>query len=125
MEYPPCNLVAQFLPKEMGTAPLRRGGVRGRSPDTPQTCKGANPYLYRKPLALGARIKLTKTRTDYRVVVEMSVQNPYPASCRATHPQGSTEGGSPSGEGAFGPLEESFQGDRVLRERGKSKSPFP
>ena len=55
-------------------------------------------YLYKKPLAPWARIKLTMTRADYRVVVEMSVQNPYPASCRATRPQGST-GGSPSGEG--------------------------
>ncbi len=43
--------------------------------------------------------------------------------CRwgATRQQGCT-GGSPSGEGAFGPLEESFQGVGVRRGRGKSKS---
>ena len=85
---------------------------------------GAYPYRYKKPLAPGARIKLSWMGTDYRVVIAMANLHPYPASCCATRPQGSS-GGSPSGEGAFGPLEESFQGDRVLRERGKSKSPFP
>ena len=85
---------------------------------------GATPYLYKNPLAPWARIKLCWTRTDYRDILEMTVQHHYPGSCRATRPQGSWWG-SPSGEGAFGPLEESFQGDRVLRERGKSKSPFP
>ena len=81
-------------------APRRYGAgfFGGYRPPFPQTCKGANPYLYKRPLAPGARIKLTKTRADCRVVIAMTVQHYYPASCRETRPQVCT-GGSPSGEG--------------------------
>ena len=73
-------------------APRRYGAgfFGGYRPPFPQTCKGANPYLYKKPLAPWARIKLTMMRAGYRVVVAMTVQNPYPTSYCATHPQGST-----------------------------------
>ena len=37
---------------------------------------GAYPYRYKKPLAPWARIKLARTRTDYRVVIEMTVPHP-------------------------------------------------
>ena len=60
---------------------------------------GATPYLYKNPLAPWARIKLCWTRTDYRVITEMSMPHHYPASWGATRPQVCT-GGSPSGEGA-------------------------
>ena len=73
MEYPPCNLVAQFLPKEMGTAPLRRGVFRGLPPPIPPEISEGASYLYKKPLAPWARIKLTMTRADYREVIAMSV----------------------------------------------------
>ena len=59
---------------------------------------GATPYLYKKPLAPWARIKLTMTRADCRVVIAMANLHPCPCSCRETRPQGST-GGSPPGEG--------------------------
>ncbi len=85
---------------------------------------GATPYLYKNPLAPWARIKLTMMRTDYRVVIAMANLHHYPASCREPRPQGST-GGSPSGEGASGPLEESFQGEGVSKGEREIEIPLP
>ena len=74
--YPPVQPCCLVAPQRHGTAPPRRRVSWGRSPPFPQICKGANPYLYKKPLAPGARIKLAMTRTDYRVVIAMSVPHP-------------------------------------------------
>ena len=59
-------------------APHRRGaGFSGATaPRSPESFVGAKTYLYRKALALWERIKLTKTRADYRVVIAMTVHHP-------------------------------------------------
>ena len=106
--------------------PRRHGaGLTGATaPHSPRDFRGSVIYLYKKPLAPGARIKLCWTRADCRVVIAMSVPHHYPCSCRATRPQGRW-GGSPSGEGALGPLEESFQGVGVSKGEREIEIPLP
>ena len=79
---------------------------------------GAYPYRYKKPLAPGARIKLTKTRADYRVVSAMANLHHYPASCCATRPQ-VRWGVAPLARGPAAPLksrfkERGFEGEREI-----------
>ena len=66
--YPPSRLEGGLHPKE-------REISGATAPHPPQISVGAF-YLYKKPLAPGARIKLSWARAGFRVVIAMTVQNP-------------------------------------------------